>query len=623
MEDVEPNHKNTRVKNQMSKEKFSIIVTTNRDIEALKPLFVVTDEDSELIIIDKSYNKKTKDWLEAQSGYKKIIYAPVKESPVHHSRNFSQGLNTALMFSEHKWIVKADDNLEFRDNFFTNARENIENFSEMLPTSFAVIGRKLWASAGHKRWTDPSPGPTTRHTEITNPNFTFSFGLYPITAAYTLNGYDERYDVSWGCFDGKTMIETEEGKIPISTIVKNRMPVRVLSYDRDKQKFEYQKIIKYFDGTTKDWYSIKMPSSYKTETTKVTSEHPFLTKNGWKNADCLENNEKIGMHLPRLTQVQRQIIIGSLLGDACLTKHRVHFRLDEIHSTKQKDYLVKKYEMLNLPHKKSFFEYFDERWGCKIESHRVRTKTHFLLDEFQDFYDEKRKKHVLQKYLDELGILGLSIWFMDDGCLSDYRYDLHTEGFDYEEVLMVSRWFEETWGLKNRIYPRREKTQFIITFGTEPARKWIDENLYVRKKDGVKIMEFPSVKNQEMEGSLEFCPITKICKLKQVSTTRRYNIGVEKNQNYIADDLVVHNCDDINFLHRLLVANHKVFYDKELMAFSEHHLPEHDLILPTKLIYDMEIQEINLGKFHAYNPFNLKELQQQFLAKKDIFIIGK
>lgn len=185
----------------MKTEKFSIIVTTNRDIEALKPLFVITDDKSELIIVDKSYNKKTKEWLGTQSGYEKIVYSPVKESPVYHTRNFSQGLNTALMFSENKWIVKADDSLEFRDNFFVNARENIENFTEMLPGPFALIGRKLWASAGHKRWVDPSPGPTARHTEIVNPGFTFSFGLYPITAIYALNGYDERYDVSWGYDD--------------------------------------------------------------------------------------------------------------------------------------------------------------------------------------------------------------------------------------------------------------------------------------------------------------------------------------------------------------------------------------------------------------------------------------
>lgn len=185
----------------MSKEKFSIILTTNRGIESLKPLFVVTDENSELIIIDRNYNKKTKDWLNSQSGYEKIIYAPVKESPIYYTRNFSQGLNTALMLSEHKWIVKVDDNIEFKDDFFVKARENIENFTDMLPTPFALIGQKLWASMNHQRWVDNSSGVTSRHTEVNNPSFTLSFGIYPITAAYILNGYDERYDISWGLDD--------------------------------------------------------------------------------------------------------------------------------------------------------------------------------------------------------------------------------------------------------------------------------------------------------------------------------------------------------------------------------------------------------------------------------------
>ena len=35
---------------------FSIVVSTKRDIEALRPLFIVSSAESEIIIIDSNYN---------------------------------------------------------------------------------------------------------------------------------------------------------------------------------------------------------------------------------------------------------------------------------------------------------------------------------------------------------------------------------------------------------------------------------------------------------------------------------------------------------------------------------------------------------------------------------------
>lgn len=183
----------------MNDEHFSIIVTTRRGIESLKPLFVTTDEKSELIIIDDDYNETTKKWLESQSGYEKIVYAPIKQSSQKHQRTFSQGLNTALMYAENRWLIRADDNLEFREDFFQCIRETLEDFKETLGTDkFIVIGQKLWGSLNHQKWQDYSGHRRSRYSQVKSPSFTFSFGIFPITCCYALNGYDERYDCGWG-----------------------------------------------------------------------------------------------------------------------------------------------------------------------------------------------------------------------------------------------------------------------------------------------------------------------------------------------------------------------------------------------------------------------------------------
>lgn len=187
----------------MEKIHFSIILTTKRKIQNLKSLFVNTDLQTEIVIADSEYNKETLEWLKKQNGYERIVYIPIKKSSFQYYRDFSQGLNTALSFSENGWIIRADDNLEFKEDFFDKCRDNIESFKDSLGHEhFAIIGQKLWGELNHIKWNDyfDSKMPS-RYISIRNPLFTFSFGLYPIDLIHKLNGYDERYDEGFGYDD--------------------------------------------------------------------------------------------------------------------------------------------------------------------------------------------------------------------------------------------------------------------------------------------------------------------------------------------------------------------------------------------------------------------------------------
>jgi len=187
----------------MTKTKLSLILTTKRNINSLKPLFKVTDKNTELIIVDSGYNEETRAWLNEQSGFEKIVYSPVKPLPHKYYRDFSQGLNTALLLSENKWIVRADDKLEFKPDFFDVIRNDIESFTDAVGNeNFAVIGQKLWGELNHQKWNDYyNPQEPSRYIKVDHLQFTFSFGIYPISLAHNLNGYDERYDIGWGFDD--------------------------------------------------------------------------------------------------------------------------------------------------------------------------------------------------------------------------------------------------------------------------------------------------------------------------------------------------------------------------------------------------------------------------------------
>ena len=171
---------------------FSIIVSTHGlDPSAFTALLKTSDPEAELIIADSTYNPEKKQFLR-DSNYAQIVYVPIpyKLFP----RDFCVGLNTALVFAEGEYIIRADDYLEFHKDFFKVAREDIEKYPDYL-----IIGQKSHAPE-EEPWRDyfSERGffPSERFVQINDPSFTFSFGLLKREYLDDINGWDERYDVS-------------------------------------------------------------------------------------------------------------------------------------------------------------------------------------------------------------------------------------------------------------------------------------------------------------------------------------------------------------------------------------------------------------------------------------------
>ncbi|MCK4258101.1 MAG: glycosyltransferase [Halanaerobiales bacterium] len=179
----------------------SIIVATNRGPKVLENLFKNTHEESELIIIDSNYNEKTKQWLSEQEGYKQIVYSPCKPSTQEWNRDFSQSLNTAISFVENEWVVRADDYIFFKEDFFDVLQNDISHFDG----KFLLIGQKSQAFNNEKPFVDYMSqrgiGGNARFVNVENPAFTYSFGAAPLQLYLDINSYDERYDVGWGFED--------------------------------------------------------------------------------------------------------------------------------------------------------------------------------------------------------------------------------------------------------------------------------------------------------------------------------------------------------------------------------------------------------------------------------------
>ena len=167
-----------------------------------------------------------------------------------------------------------------------------------------------------------------------------------------------------------------------------------------------------------------------------------------------------------LSQEQQQIIFGGLLGDSYYNRKTKIIKFS--HSIKQEEYLNWKYSFFNATDvSKFYFRYYKE--GYENKSFEFKNKSGVLDDLYlflnKNLYSNDGRKKISLKYLKQLDALGLAIWWMDDGCLSVHkgnRYGkLCTECFNYEEHILLQKYFKDIWGINVNIKVEKGKYYFL------------------------------------------------------------------------------------------------------------------------------------------------------------------
>ena len=133
-----------------------------------------------------------------------------------------------------------------------------------------------------------------------------------------------------------------------------------------------------------------------------------------------------------LTQTQRSVIIGSLLGDGYLriVPGRKNALFESNHAISQKEYVDWKYEMLKSICKSGPKE---RRGNGERIAYRFSTRQHVELTElWRMFYDKNGTKNIPLNL--ELDSMILAVWFMDDGskCRASDVY-LNTQQFSIDD----------------------------------------------------------------------------------------------------------------------------------------------------------------------------------------------
>jgi DNA-directed RNA polymerase beta subunit len=261
-----------------------------------------------------------------------------------------------------------------------------------------------------------------------------------------------------GCFHTSTLIITDKGELPIGQIVKNRLAVKVLSYNFSTSEFEWKPIVNWFTNTSKEGLGA---AAFTTEARASVLLGRTNKQKLW-GTRCHQVYNAVGEKLnlaeatelqavnERLSYTQEQLLYGGLLGDSHVAKNGY---LSLTHGAKQSGYLWFKYKVFKPLCGQSPGMYHDESGGS------VRDKIHFHTRAHGSMFAARRlcyvggRKTLSQEWLDKVDVMGLAIWFFDDGSMKVAKgkktvtITLSTECFSASEIEMLRDWLADKWEL--------------------------------------------------------------------------------------------------------------------------------------------------------------------------------
>lgn len=366
-----------------------------------------------------------------------------------------------------------------------------------------------------------------------------------------------------GCVNGDSYINTDKGSIRIREIVKNKMPVNVLSYNEELNICEYKPIV--------DWHQI--PASRKMfkigvgfrgkgnrpKFIECTDNHKFFTNNGWKRADELTIDDVLMHYNKNIPYELKEIILGCLLGDSSLNSNSDtgNYRTVNFgHSIKQKDYFEYK--------KQLFGSYFIQEkdavsgYGSTILRGKLVTNLN-LLSIANDICSIGGKKTVTKEWADALTPISLAFWYMDDGSISNRenpnlrcRIQFNTQSFSIEEINILIEALRRKYNVNATIGGKDIYKGNIIIIDADNTEKlcsliapYVCQSMKYKlpKKYESTPCCFESVTFCGKDGVVQ-TPILSIEKMNkgEFRSPYVYDLEVLDNHNYFVKNILVHNC---------------------------------------------------------------------------------
>jgi DNA ligase (NAD+) len=351
--------------------------------------------------------------------------------------------------------------------------------------------------------------------------------------------------------------------------------------------------------------------------TKCTKNHMFFTPNGYIEAQKLKSGDIIYKQYHTPSKIQQQAILGMLLGDGWFVKRsNTYSDVLEIHTSKTKnngyDDIIYKFEKMfktfnpKITHKTSGYS--------KVKNNMTNINFHTMA--LPNYFNDN-KNHIrcgitwTDEILSHMTNLSWAIFFIDDGSLVKSQEEgknvtnkiagaiLHTNRHPYENVKILSDYLNNI-GLFNYIELEKPIVNeelgdgYIIRISQDSSMKffsmiapYIPRELRAKKlPNRTDIQECEEIKWWENDDSYIGLSEEKIYKITIPSPQREhslkaYDIEVEDNHNYFANNHLVHNCtlvvryENGEFVQAVTRGNGEIGEDVTAQAKMITNLPMH------------------------------------------------
>jgi recombination protein RecA len=382
------------------------------------------------------------------------------------------------------------------------------------------------------------------------------------TTAIFINQLREKIGVMFGCMSYDTRVTLADGtQEKIGKIVNQRLDVEVLSYDPETGRVVPRRIVNWFNNGRADQFlqfTVAKSGGNGRAQFAATENHLVQTPGGWRPAGDLAAGDRVVVMEPkRLSDQQMQLILGSLMGDGCLspnTRGRSGTRFRLGHGAKQATYLDWKVSLLG-----------------NIECARTANAVGAVFADFtplpelaevhEAVYFGDGKKHLSWEYLKELTPLALAVWYMDDGCFTlrskgvqertqggTGRIEICVEAMSPGSRERLVQYLRDTHGLDVKLRASGAAQKAVIQFTTSASEKFqklvasfvhpsMEYKLLPRFRGRFDVQpEFALA-----EQRLEIADILDVHVKPPTRSMNKFDIEVEGHHNYFVDGVMVHN----------------------------------------------------------------------------------
>lgn len=338
----------------------------------------------------------------------------------------------------------------------------------------------------------------------------------------------------------------------IGPIVNGKKEVSVLSYNFLNKKWENKPVINWIKNKLDDDL-LQISFTERFSKLTCTKNHPLycLERGGWVRADNLKEGEHVlsrpkiqtRWRMPKcLGSLQWQILFGCVLGDASLASYYKKARIRLVHGKKQLEYLKHKlriFDSMLFSKPKHELTEFSPKDGVYVST--SASSVELLLVPNQD--DELVS--CLTRY-------GLAYWYMDDGSLTRDTAILHVQGRNYNMAKKMSSILNNKFSFKTKALLTKKGP--TISFGRESTRILCNliKDIVIPTMQYKLLPEFRGYDRRLVTKPFPFS-LTRIEKIKKVkpwghrksSVNFSYCIDVKDNENFVAGNVLVHNCQHL------------------------------------------------------------------------------